>query len=155
MDLGKFSAHTVVNEVQEIKCIVILHPGHDFIHISSPQRKYKYLAVELCLTFDVMPFWSSASRPGAPRTEKIWSCWSRHRGGPWRWSKDFSLALLSLEEGKYQHIPWHSWIRYALLCCLSSRYEAVEVSHKDHGLRKRLLLSVYKGSHLIICSGDL
>lgn len=36
MDLGKFSVHTVVNEVQETECIVILHPGHDFLHIINP-----------------------------------------------------------------------------------------------------------------------
>ena len=43
--------------------------------------------------------WSSASRPGAPSTEGMWSCWSRSRGGPWRWSEGWSTLLQRQAEG--------------------------------------------------------
>jgi len=40
------------------------------------------------------PTWSTASRPGAPSTGRMWSSWSGSRGGPLRWSEGWDTSPL-------------------------------------------------------------
>ena len=47
------------------------------------------------------PAWGTASIAGAPSTKKTWSCWSRSRGGPQRWSQDWSTSAV--------RTSWESW----------------------------------------------
>lgn len=50
------------------------------------------------------PTWSTSSRPGAPSTSKMQSCWSRSREGPRRWSKGWSLSSQSACEERLREL---------------------------------------------------
>jgi len=45
--------------------------------------------------------WSTTSSSGAFSTGMIWTYWSGSRGGPWRWSEDWSTSPESKR--------WESW----------------------------------------------
>ena len=53
------------------------------------------------------PFWSIASRSGAPSTRrKMWSCWRGSRGGPQRWSEGRSTSPLKTSWGSWACSSW-------------------------------------------------
>jgi len=52
------------------------------------------------------PIWSKASKPGAPSTGRMQSCWNGSRGGPWRWPEDWSTCPVKKGWGDGACLAW-------------------------------------------------
>jgi len=52
---------------------------------------------------------STACRSGAPSTGRMWSCWSKSRGGPLRWSEGWSTSSVKKDWGSWDCLAWRSY----------------------------------------------
>jgi len=52
------------------------------------------------------PICSTASRPGAPSRERMWSSWRGSRGGPLRWSEGWSTSPMRKGWGNWACLVW-------------------------------------------------
>ena len=69
-----------------------------------PAGRWRWFCPSVPLWWDAT--WSPTSSSGALSTRRTWNCWSRSRGGPWRWSKWWNTSPVRKGWESWGYLAW-------------------------------------------------